>query len=112
MVLSLILMLVLRFAVLIINLKQYHAARPLQKSKQGRIISLYVLALMGTAPFGSLLAGISANHIRAPQYHHSGMELFVCSPPCFLSQTARDPGTDSAHIQTAGADRENALRAK
>ena len=37
-----------------------------EEDKRGRIISLYVLALMGTAPFGSLLAGIAANHIGAP----------------------------------------------
>jgi len=37
-----------------------------EEDKRGRVISLYVLALMGTAPFGSLLAGIAANHIGAP----------------------------------------------
>ena len=31
--------------------------------KRGRLLSLYILALMGVAPFGSLLAGILANKI-------------------------------------------------
>ncbi len=34
--------------------------------KRGRIMSLYVMAFMGTAPFGSLIAGSLANNIGAP----------------------------------------------
>lgn len=34
--------------------------------KRGRIMSLYVMAFMGTAPFGSLIAGALANRIGAP----------------------------------------------
>ena len=34
--------------------------------KRGRIMSLYVMAFMGTAPFGSLIAGALANKIGAP----------------------------------------------
>ncbi len=35
--------------------------------KRGRVMSLYTMAFMGMAPFGSLLAGALAGHIGAPQ---------------------------------------------
>lgn len=35
--------------------------------KRGRVMSLYVMAFIGTAPFGSLLAGAIATHIGAPK---------------------------------------------
>jgi MFS family permease len=34
--------------------------------KRGRVMSFYGMAFMGTAPFGSLLAGVLASHIGAP----------------------------------------------
>ena len=34
--------------------------------KRGRVMSLYVMAFMGTAPFGSILAGSLAGAIGAP----------------------------------------------
>jgi MFS family permease len=34
--------------------------------KRGRVMSFYAMAFMGTAPFGSLIAGTSANYIGAP----------------------------------------------
>ena len=34
--------------------------------KRGRVMSFYTMAFMGTAPFGSLLAGYLASHIGAP----------------------------------------------
>ncbi|MGB9697317.1 MAG: MFS transporter [Ignavibacteria bacterium] len=34
--------------------------------KRGRVMSFYTMAFMGTAPFGSLLAGISSSFIGAP----------------------------------------------
>ena len=36
------------------------------ENKRGRVMSFYTMAFMGTAPFGSLLAGWSANLIGAP----------------------------------------------
>ena len=35
--------------------------------KRGRVMSLYVMAFMGTAPFGSLIAGSVASKIGAPK---------------------------------------------
>jgi MFS family permease len=37
-----------------------------EDDKRGRVMSFYTMALMGTAPFGSLLAGSLANWIGAP----------------------------------------------
>ena len=37
-----------------------------EDDKRGRIMSLYTMAIMGTAPFGSLMAGSLAKVIGAP----------------------------------------------
>jgi MFS family permease len=37
------------------------------EDKRGRVMSFYTMAFMGTAPFGSLLAGIIAERIGAPR---------------------------------------------
>jgi len=34
--------------------------------KRGRVMSFFLMAYLGTAPFGSLLAGTLAHHIGAP----------------------------------------------
>jgi len=66
-VLSLILMLFAGFHMILVMASSNIMLQTIaEEDKRGRIISLYVLALMGTAPFGSLLAGIAANHIGAP----------------------------------------------
>lgn len=38
-----------------------------EEDKRGRVMSFYTMAFMGTAPFGSLLAGSVADRIGAPQ---------------------------------------------
>jgi MFS family permease len=37
-----------------------------EEDKRGRVMSFYTMAFMGTAPFGSLLAGTAAERIGAP----------------------------------------------
>jgi MFS family permease len=37
-----------------------------EEDKRGRVMSFYMMAFMGTAPFGSLLAGAAADRIGAP----------------------------------------------
>lgn len=37
-----------------------------EEDKRGRVMSFYAMAFMGTAPFGSLLAGVAASRIGAP----------------------------------------------
>jgi MFS family permease len=37
------------------------------ENKRGRVMSFYTMAFMGTAPFGSLLAGSVAERIGAPR---------------------------------------------
>ena len=46
--------------------------------KRGRVMSLYVMAFMGTAPFGSLLGGILASRIGAP------ITLIIGGASCIL----------------------------
>lgn len=36
------------------------------EDKRGRVMSFYTVALVGTTPFGSLLAGVLADHLGAP----------------------------------------------
>ena len=38
-----------------------------EEDKRGRVMSFYVMAFMGTAPFGSLLAGTLAEYWGAPR---------------------------------------------
>ncbi len=47
--------------------------------KRGRVMSIYVMALIGMAPFGSLMSGLLSKHIGAPA------TLFVCGFFCFVS---------------------------
>jgi MFS family permease len=37
------------------------------ESKRGRVMSFYTMAFLGTAPFGSLLAGWLSTHVGAPE---------------------------------------------
>jgi MFS family permease len=46
--------------------------------KRGRVMSIYTMAFMGTAPFGSLLAGSLASRIGAPN------TLIICGISCVL----------------------------
>jgi MFS family permease len=47
-------------------------------NKRGRVMSFYTMAFMGTAPFGSLLAGGLANSIGTPN------TLIICGISCIL----------------------------
>ena len=77
-VLSLVLMLCTGFhMILVMSSSNIMLQTIAEEDKRGRIISLYVLALMGSAPFGSLLAGIAANHIGAPNTLLAGGILCV-----------------------------------
>jgi MFS family permease len=38
-----------------------------EDTMRGRVMSFFTMAIMGTAPFGSLLAGSVARHIGAPK---------------------------------------------
>jgi MFS family permease len=50
--------------------------------KRGRVMSFFAMAVMGTAPFGSLLAGTLAGKIGAPA------TLFLCGASCVLGSMA------------------------
>lgn len=51
--------------------------------KRGRVMSLYLMAFMGTVPFGSLLAGALANHIGAPLTVRVGGALCILGAMMF-----------------------------
>lgn len=53
-----------------------------EDSKRGRVMSFFAMAFMGTAPFGSLLAGGLADRIGAPA------TLFLCGVCCLLGSIA------------------------
>jgi MFS family permease len=48
------------------------------EDKRGRIMSLFVMAIRGVIPFGSLLAGSLASHMGAPR------TLMICGGSCLL----------------------------
>ncbi len=50
--------------------------------KRGRVMSLYMMSFMGTAPIGSLLAGSVAHHLGAP------LTLCICGTLCLLGTAA------------------------
>lgn len=50
-----------------------------EEDKRGRVVALYVLALAGTMPLGSLLAGVMAHRIGAP------MTLMLGGISCILA---------------------------
>ena len=53
-----------------------------EDGKRGRVMSFFAMAVMGTAPFGSLLAGTAAGRIGAPA------TLFLCGALCVLGSLA------------------------
>ena len=50
-----------------------------EENKRGRVLSFYTMAFMGTAPFGSILAGWSANAVGAPNTFIIGGLLCIVS---------------------------------
>jgi MFS family permease len=54
--------------------------------KRGRVMSFHALAFMGTAPFGSLLAGTLANKIGAPNTLTLGGITCILSAILFIAK--------------------------
>ncbi len=81
--LSLILMSVTGFGIMVqmasSNMVLQHIV---EDGKRGRVMSFFAMAVMGTAPFGSLLAGTVADSIGAPA------TLFLCGALCVLGSLA------------------------
>jgi MFS family permease len=63
--------------------------------KRGRVMSLYVMALVGIAPFGSLLAGILAQNIGAPNTLMLGGICCIVASILFFIKFR--PSGDTAH---------------
>jgi MFS family permease len=81
--LSLILMSVTGFGIMVqmasSNMVLQHIV---EDGKRGRVMSFFTMAIMGAAPFGSLLAGTLASKIGAPA------TLFLCGASCVLGSLA------------------------
>jgi MFS family permease len=81
--LSLLLMSVTGFGVMVqmasSNMVLQHIV---EDGKRGRVMSFFAMAVMGTAPFGSLLAGSVAGRIGAPA------TLFLCGAACVVGSLA------------------------
>ncbi len=56
------------------------------EDKRGRVMSFYVMCVMGMAPFGSLLAGAAANRIGTPQTLLIGGSCCLVSALIFLKK--------------------------
>lgn len=57
-----------------------------EDDKRGRIMSMYTMAFMGTAPFGSLLAGFVAQSLGAPVTLVIGGGVCVAAAALFLTE--------------------------
>jgi MFS family permease len=57
-----------------------------EDSKRGRVMSFYSMAFQGLAPFGSLIAGATANRIGAPHTLMIGGAICVAGAGLFASQ--------------------------
>jgi MFS family permease len=57
--------------------------------KRGRVMSLFAMAFVGTEPFGSLLAGVSAKNFGAPSTVLLGGALCTAGAACFLGVLPR-----------------------
>ena len=65
--LSLILMLVTGFGMIVQMASSNTVLQTIvDEDKRGRVMSFYAMAFRGMVPFGSLLAGVMANHLGAP----------------------------------------------
>jgi MFS family permease len=60
--------------------------------KRGRVMSLYALAFMGTAPFGSLLAGWMAEHYGVPFTIRFGGIAAIFGAAAFAARLSRISG--------------------
>ena len=84
------------------------------EDKRGRVMSFYTMAFLGTAPFGSLLAGWLSSRIGAPHtvysagsVHRDGgmvLERAACDPRAGASdqQTYGDPPRSRAGAADSG----------
>ena len=78
-VISLSLMLVTGFGMIVQNAAGNTVLQTLvDEDKRGRIMSLFVMAIRGVVPFGSLLAGSLASSMGAPR------TLMICGGSCLL----------------------------
>jgi predicted MFS family arabinose efflux permease len=66
-VLSLVTMVICGFGMMVMTAASNTVLQTIVEERmRGRLMSFYSMAFMGTAPFGSLLAGVLATHIGAP----------------------------------------------
>jgi MFS family permease len=80
--LSLLLMSVTGFGVMVQMASSNMVLQHIVDGKRGRVMSFFAMAVMGTAPFGSLLAGSVAGRIGAPA------TLFLCGAACVVGSLA------------------------
>ena len=72
------------------------------EDKRGRLMSLYTMAFMGTAPLGSLWAGSLASHIGAPYALVNRRVLLYNQRVYFCQTTARLKRKNPPHIRQKG----------
>jgi MFS family permease len=61
----------------------------LEERMRGRVMAFYTMAVMGTAPFGSLIAGALADRIGAPWTIAGGGIVCACTAAYFATQLGR-----------------------
>lgn len=88
--LSLLLMMVTGFSMMTLMASSNTILQTIvDESKRGRVMSFYSMALMGTAPFGSLIAGTVAARIGAPRTLMIGGSVCMLGGAWFASQLGK-----------------------
>ena len=72
------------------------------EEKRGRVMSFYVMSFLGTAPFGSLLAGWLSTRIGAPQTVIAERRAVHRDGRMVRARAARHPRARAAHLRAHG----------
>ena len=72
---------------------------------RGRVMAFYTMAFLGTAPIGSLLAGVLADRIGEPATIVVGGVACLRGRGLVREPAATAPRADSAHLRRAGHHR-------
>ena len=70
--------------------------------KRGRVMSFYMMAFLGTAPFGSLIAGWLSSRIGAPTHCRAGRHLLPRRRGLVRERAAGDPRGRAADLRQDG----------
>ena len=72
------------------------------EDKRGRVMSFYMMAFLGTVPFGSLIAGWMSSRIGAPHTLRFGGVCCLAGAAWFATELPEDPRGGAADLRADG----------